>query len=657
MAANRTGPQEHVALLGPTRTGPVDAHATRTEYVVLTRSDELLEQVGLALDGAGEVRHAENEEDARHVADARHATVVLLDAREQVDPGLVVERLHATDGSTVIVVFAPADVMPDVARAIKGSAAFAVLPVPIEMDKTRAVLQGAGEEALARRALIAPSTAVVAARAAPANPPRARDGLPGLPLVDVQPMTVRKGAPAGTTAPVVPPTAIGGIPPASRPVRLALLVAAALLAAATVAWLFLGDDASPAPPVPTEATGPRAVPSPDRAGSSPSGTAEQAEWAPSALPKDELLDRARVAFHERRYTEPDRDNALHYYRSALAQDPQDAEASEGIDRIRAVLEARLESALAERRVEQAARAIELLSSIRPDDAALAAAAAQLAEQRVSAALARGDAEEAGELLRAAVTAGVAPEQLARLSDQLARLDASQRAVQLQRLVRARIRDGQLLSPPADSAKQLLEQLLGLPNGERLGAEVRAELARAFAERAQRMEAQGQGDEAAILLAEARALGYLPPRRSVGPPADPSTGTIVRGAEAESQVAVAPPAVRVDVAVPSVAEVAAPAEPVASAADFRRTRYVAPTYPAQALARGLSGDVRVRIKVDTSGRVAEVQVLSANPPGVFEQAAVNAVRKWRFEPVMRNGRAIEAGVATTISFRPDDRPQR
>ena len=88
----------------------------------------------------------------------------------------------------------------------------------------------------------------------------------------------------------------------------------------------------------------------------------------------------------------------------------------------------------------------------------------------------------------------------------------------------------------------LEQLLGLPNGERLGAEVRAELARAFAERAQRMEAQGQGDEAAILLAEARALGYVPARRSVGPPASPSTGTIVQGAEAESQVAVAPPAV-------------------------------------------------------------------------------------------------------------------
>lgn len=630
----------------------------RTEYVLLTRSDELLEQVGFALDGAGEVRHAENEEDARHLADARHATVMLLDARDQVDPGLVVERLHAADGSTVIVVFAPADVMPDVAKAIKGSAAFAVLPVPIEVDKTRAVLQGAGEEALARRALIAPSSkTVVTARPAPAGAARARDGLPGHPLVDVQPVQLRQGAPPGATAPVVPPAAVGGNPPASRPVRLALLVVAALLVATALAWLSLRDDASPAPPVQSKATGPRAMPSPDRARSSPSGTAGQAESAASTLPKDELLDRARVAFHERRYTEPDQDNALHYYRSALAQDPQDAEAREGIDRIGAVLEARLESALAERRVEQAARTIELLASIRPDDTALAAAAAQLAEQRVSAALARGDADEAGELLRAAATAGVAPEQLARLRDQLARLDASRRAAQLTRLVRTRIRDGQLLNPPADSAKHFLGQLLGLPDGERLGADVRAELARALAERAQRESAQGQVDEAASLLAEARALGYVPVRRSVVPSAPPATVTSVQGAAAESLAAVPPPAARIDVAASSVAEVAAQAEPVVSAADFRRTRYVAPTYPAQALARGLSGDVRVRIRVDTSGRVADVQVLAANPPGVFEQAAVNAVRKWRFEPVMRNGRAIEAGVATTISFRPEDRPQR
>jgi protein TonB len=99
--------------------------------------------------------------------------------------------------------------------------------------------------------------------------------------------------------------------------------------------------------------------------------------------------------------------------------------------------------------------------------------------------------------------------------------------------------------------------------------------------------------------------------------------------------------------------ATPAAPEVSPADFKRTRFVAPTYPPQALSRGLEGEVRVRITVDTQGRVADAQVLSGTPPGVFDQAAVNAVRKWRFEPVVKGGRPIEASGATTIRFQPDD----
>ena len=118
--------------------------------------------------------------------------------------------------------------------------------------------------------------------------------------------------------------------------------------------------------------------------------------------------------------------------------------------------------------------------------------------------------------------------------------------------------------------------------------------------------------------------------------------------------VAPPA-------QETAEGAAPVQPEVpaeraaaelSGADFKRTRYVAPAYPRQALTRGLSGEVRVRLTIDARGQVADVEVLSAEPTGAFEQAAVNAVRRWRFEPIVRNGRAIEASVATTISFQPD-----
>lgn len=571
MAARITGPQEQVAPPGPARTGPVVDRAARAEFVVLTRSDELLEQVGLALDGAGEVRLAENEEDARQFAAPRNATVMLLDAREQVDPSLVVERLHSSDGTTVIVVFAPADVASDVARAIKGSAAFAVLPIPLEVEKTRAVLLGAGEEAMARRALLAPAATGAPVWTDPGLVLRTHDPAPVPAAPELKPVSARAGTPPEARSPA-PPAAGSGTPRASRPSGIAWLVAACLLVAVAGAWFY-----------PREATDP-----------SPQVTAGASGQQPSTSSRDELLDRARVAFHERRYTEPDRENALYYYRSVLAQDPQNAEAREGLERIGAVLEGRLDAALAERHTEEASRTLEQLRSIRPDDAALAAAAAQLAEQRFGAALARGDTDQASALLYEAAATGVPGERLAQLRAQLARLEASRRALQSSRPAGDRTGDEQGRGSPGAGARQAA--------------------------------GQGPKEESAQLNASARAT-------------------------------VAPAAVREDVPSEPAVPTAAPGESGPSAADIRRTRYVAPIYPPQALARGQSGEVRVRITVGTDGRVTEVQVLSASPPGVFDQAAVSAVRKWRFEPVMQDGRAIEANVATSIRFQHDDTPRR
>jgi protein TonB len=293
----------------------------------------------------------------------------------------------------------------------------------------------------------------------------------------------------------------------------------------------------------------------------------------------------------------------------------------------------------------------------------------LAEQRIGAALARGDVELAGELMRAADRAGVAPQRLAPLREQLGRLDGAQRAERLSRLVSARIREGQLLSPAGDSAKHHLEQLLKLPNGQRLGAAASDQLARALADRAQHAATQGQGAEAQQLLAEARALGYVPERPAAPPVVQPAPLPAVSAAATPPRTTEAAVA-RPDTVAASSARLSTP-EPASrassagaapgttpapasfSATDFKRTRYVAPVYPAQALSRGQSGEVRVRLTVDGSGRVSDVQVLSAAPAGVFDQAATNAVRKWRFEPIVRNGRSVEASVTTTISFRPDD----
>ncbi|GGY42672.1 energy transducer TonB [Parvularcula lutaonensis] len=58
--------------------------------------------------------------------------------------------------------------------------------------------------------------------------------------------------------------------------------------------------------------------------------------------------------------------------------------------------------------------------------------------------------------------------------------------------------------------------------------------------------------------------------------------------------------------------------------------VPPEYPRAAERREMEGAVIVSIDVDGSGKVSNVTVLSAEPAGIFDSAAVAAVKRWKFE---------------------------
>jgi len=73
-------------------------------------------------------------------------------------------------------------------------------------------------------------------------------------------------------------------------------------------------------------------------------------------------------------------------------------------------------------------------------------------------------------------------------------------------------------------------------------------------------------------------------------------------------------------------------PAASASDLRAISTPAPRYPPDALRSGTSGEVQVEFTVAIDGSVSAVRVVRADPPRVFDREALNAVRRWRFEPV-------------------------
>jgi protein TonB len=78
--------------------------------------------------------------------------------------------------------------------------------------------------------------------------------------------------------------------------------------------------------------------------------------------------------------------------------------------------------------------------------------------------------------------------------------------------------------------------------------------------------------------------------------------------------------------------------------------VLPTYPRHAKARRIEGWVRVDISVTPSGRVSGVQVDDSNPKGVFDQAALEAVRQWRFQPAYKGGRPVAQRAFLIVKFR-------
>lgn len=76
---------------------------------------------------------------------------------------------------------------------------------------------------------------------------------------------------------------------------------------------------------------------------------------------------------------------------------------------------------------------------------------------------------------------------------------------------------------------------------------------------------------------------------------------------------------------------------------------APEYPPALRRQKLDGTVYVLFMVDRAGRVESPLVQKSTNPA-FEQAAVQAVRRWRFEPGKRNGEAVVFRMRVPITFK-------
>lgn len=78
--------------------------------------------------------------------------------------------------------------------------------------------------------------------------------------------------------------------------------------------------------------------------------------------------------------------------------------------------------------------------------------------------------------------------------------------------------------------------------------------------------------------------------------------------------------------------------------------VQPIYPPGAAARGMEGWVLVQFDIAASGAVTNVAAVDSEPEMTFDKAATDAVARWRYNPAVVKGQAVErVGVQTLLRF--------
>lgn len=345
-------------------------------------------------------------------------------------------------------------------------------------------------------------------------------------------------------------------------------------------------------------------------------------------PQEQIADnlaRGQMAIVTDRLTDPRGSNAVEYFRAVLALQPDNADAHTGLLRVGAALEVRVVQALQEHDPARGASALMTLQRAVPEYPRLDELRTELLALSRSTRTPISVAPPAAPVSRPQTTAparareqtpppDTAPEPAA-----TAPQAAGPSAAELDALAKLRGR-GVLLEPPGNNA---YEQVLALrekyPDSTELHTE-QQQLAFAFLERTRTALAADDVDTAQTFLSRVDTL--LPNMAA-------TKALQAQLATAQQQHAFS--------------------TNIVQAATLKRVREVPPVYPREAERLGVKGWVDVEFTIAPDGTTQDVVVRSSQPQRTFDQAAVDAVKRWRFAPVMRDGATVAQRAAMRIRF--------
>jgi protein TonB len=78
--------------------------------------------------------------------------------------------------------------------------------------------------------------------------------------------------------------------------------------------------------------------------------------------------------------------------------------------------------------------------------------------------------------------------------------------------------------------------------------------------------------------------------------------------------------------------------------------VNPQYPPRAAERGIEGWVELLFGISATGTVQDAEVMNSHPGNVFDRAALRAVRRWKYNPKIEDGKPVERhGITVRLEF--------
>ena len=440
----------------------------------------------------------------------------------------------------------------------------------------------------------------------------------------------------------------------NNPIDMLIIVAVVLLAGVAGTWFFVGGEDKEL------VSAPSLDPAP--------GVAQQAAEIAEAQDNQALLALAHLAMAAGQLLQPEGSSALDYFERVLANEPGNAAALDGIERVLDAVALSSETALAAgnvsaalgayeslqraaptstqtftvqqlliaRQTELTERAGRLIENERFDDAAamldqaaefsttepelLSATRTSLEEAREAA----KTVEEAPVLAAVAKPAKAAPKNTApaKAAPKPVAKPAPPESDPTDELfvsALARLASGKLVEPRSDSAYFYYEEIASLAPDHADLVTFRNDLADAMLEKASATFSAGNIADTEKWLAYVSGI-------------DPDNPTL---ASAQTQL------VRRQIDTES--------KRVIPMEELEIVKFVEPRYPKRAAREQVSGWADVQFTVSEDGKPKEIEVIEVSEKGYFESATRQAVSKWRFKPREYQGQVIQQRVGVRVSF--------